>query len=50
MDRVICISCSRDSVISGTLAKVTPDESRVELEKNLQTELSVLSTDDNTSN
>lgn len=35
LDRVIGISHNKDSVFSGKSVKVTPDESRVEMEANL---------------
>lgn len=42
-DRVICISLNRDSVLNGKSGTDTPDDSRVELEENLQTKHSALS-------
>lgn len=50
MDRVISISHSRDSFVSGKSCKDTPDESRVEFKKNLQAKHFASSANDNTSN
>lgn len=50
MESVLWIAHSRDIVLSRKSGKNTPGDSRIELEENVQTNLSDLTENDNTSN